>query len=320
MPTATADTVEYALFGTDLGAGGFSTFGDGSFPIRLPDSRLAWLFSDSGVKRTDGGVEFVHNQVVVESADGTTLQTYAGGTNDLPTSLIQSTTTGNFYWISSAFVENSSLQVFAHEYQSVPGSWPTDLRHTVLVALPLTGLKPPGTPWTVSAQPSAVTAAGLYVTWGHSVTKAGSYVYMFGDCEEPVVGWFPNYWCYLARVPVGQSHTASAWRFWNGTAWVSSVNSAVRIKHTDGTDIAQRIGHVVSYGGKWQALHIGIYDDKVQMMEGTFLQGPYAAPSPIYTVPSAEAGNVYLPRGVQDGTQLQIAYSRTNDRPNYARL
>ena len=307
-PIATADHHTWALFGQPAAPGHWVT-GDGSYPVALPDGRVAWLFGDSLVRRADGGDTFVHNTIVVQDDDGR-LHTLAGGSSTQPADLIPPVQPGTWLWPASGFVEYGRLLVFAEEFTAPAGASGEQSFHATnrryLVPFQLPDLRA-GAPRPVYDGP---------VAWGHAVLVSGGDVYVYGNLQRD--GW--TNLTYLARFRLGQS--AGYWQFWDGSRFSPNLLAATPLRGPDGSPLVAKLASVIPYpsptpdtAGGVAALTIDPFGTTIDLRVAAYPQGPWSAKHTLYTV---REDRPYLPRARAraDGV-VQLAYSVADSRPRY---
>ncbi len=309
FPFATADHRTWELFGRTAGPGSWVA-GDGSYPVALPDGRVAWLFGDSRVRRADGTDALVRNSIVVQDRHGR-LRTVAGGSAAAPTDLIAPLQPGTWLWPTGGFVEGGRLMVFAEEFSRPLGPaaggsgdgfqfQATDRRYLVSFQLP--GL--------IGGTPRA--AYGGPVAWGHAVLTSGRDVYVYGNLERD--GW--TNLTYLARFPLGRSD--GYWQFWDGRGFGPDPLAAAPLQGPGDTALVAKLGSVIPQpdpGGRFAAFTINPFGSTIDLRIASAPQGPWSASHTLYAIPEQHP---YLPRAHVDGSgTVQLAYSVADSRPRY---
>jgi hypothetical protein len=302
LPAVTPDLGTWKLFGRPPAPGGWVA-GDGSYPVQLPDRRVAWLFGDSLVRRADGSQVLVHNAIVVQGRSGR-LRTLAGGTAAEPSDLIPPQQPNTWLWAGSGFVDRGRLLVFAEEFTGTGDGrsfQATNRRYLVPFRLP--DLQP-GTPRPVYDGP---------VAWGHAVLASGGWVYVYGNLERD--GW--TNLTYLARFRSGGSD--GYWQFWNGRGFGPDPLAAAPVQRRDGGALAAKVGSVIPWpeagGGGFAALTIDPFGTTIDLRVAAAPQGPWSASHVLYTIPERHS---YLPRArTTSGGAVVLSYSVADDRPRY---
>lgn len=287
--TLVRDPVEEARW-SHVGGGWLG--GDGSYPVRLPDGRVAWLFGDSYVRAPDGSRRLVHGSMVAESAGGLA-RAGSTGTGDL----IPVVVPGTVVWPSAGFVEGGRLRVFGEEVDVGGGGFvSTGRRYLTTFSLP--GLVRVGDP--------APTYSGG-TSWGHAALATSAYVYVFGNLQ--VSGWVNR--TYLARFPLGGS--AGPWQFWDGRVFQPDpVGAAAEDAATGGLLDAKLASVVRLADGRLAAYTIAPFGSAVQVRTASSPTGPWGAPRTALRLSAADASaGAYLPRLLRSGSGVRGAYSVT---------
>ncbi len=198
---------------------------DGSIPVKLPDGRTVWLFSDTYIGKVgpygliDSHAPLVHNSFVVQT--GACFQPLMGGAPLARSELIPNPSANQWYWPASGIVDGSSLQVFLWHMQSTGGGG--GLNFNVLdmsvatFSLPSLQLQSV-TPLTFadSSRPYGATAMA-------GPGPDGTDVYLYGTNQRDD---------YVARAPLGQETTSSAYKFWTGSTWSAAPTDATSMQWT----------------------------------------------------------------------------------------
>jgi hypothetical protein len=302
LPAVTADLGTWKLFGRPPTPGGWVA-GDGSYPVQLPDRRVAWLFGDSLVHRADGSNMIVHNAIVVQDRSGR-LRTLAGGTAAEPADLIPPVQPNTWLWAASGFVDHGRLMVFAEEFTGAGDGQrfqATNRRYLVPFQLPDLDR---GTPRPVYDGP---------VAWGHAVLVSGGWVYVYGNLERD--GW--TNLTYLARFRPGGAD--GYWQFWNGRGFGPEALAAAPIGRRDGGELVAKVASVIPWpqsgGGGFAALTIDPFGTTIDLRVAPAPQGPWSASHVLYTIPERHS---YLPRArTTTSGAVVLSYSVADDRPRY---
>ncbi|HEV8653048.1 MAG TPA: hypothetical protein VG276_27575 [Actinomycetes bacterium] len=299
--------------------------GDGSYPVRLPDGRTAWLFGDSfiGAEAARPGPAsragprstlparpgLVRNAVVVQ--DGTRLTTLLGPADPAsgkPRALLRpGGEPGAWYWPAGGFVEDGRLRVLVHEFR--PGAEPDGFEWTGrnrIVTLGLPSLAQLGD------APLYGRASGSEVQWGVAVLEEADYTYLYG--VRDLGGPFHVKHTHLARFPHGGSH--GFWRFWDGAGWSPSPSASAALVGVPGpggpvplTGIA---GSVVKLGAGYVLLAIPDFGTAIEARRSCSPVGPWGPPRRLYDIPELRRPSgerAYLARAYPDGDSLLVAYS-----------
>jgi len=204
--------------------------GDYGGSVMLPNGKTLWVFGDTiiGPAGAAKGNAATHNSaILVEKGCASILTGALVNKKDTawvnPTGSLDVPNVDDYYWLNTPFMDGSTLRIFlGHLYNDANGFHPigADLAtYTISNGVPKLSsiVKTPGS-----------AGYGKTPAWGSGVVSSGGYNYIFGSLNknEPYV--FGHYY-YLARVPVGSTTSQSAWRFWNGSTWVTSQTAATPI-------------------------------------------------------------------------------------------
>jgi hypothetical protein len=227
--------------------------GDGVSAIRLNSSQLAWFFSDTylGPASPTGGFShlsgFMHNSLVVQTKTGagSTFVTLTGGgacpgpgrpgdaapvVGPPPTA---SGVSADRYWEEDGIRTGGTIVKFYNHY--LGGTVPYVPDGTVIATFGVGKLGSAGQAHQYGgvARPDLITlptytppAGGTPILWGASLLRTGNTVYIYGT-QSPKLS-APGHLLYLARVPVSQLTTFSAWRFYAGAGTWSAAQSDAR--------------------------------------------------------------------------------------------
>jgi hypothetical protein len=227
--------------------------GDGVSAIRLNSSQLAWFFSDTylGPASPTGGFShlsgFMHNSLVVQTKTGagSTFVTLTGGgacpgpgrpgdaapvVGPPPTA---SGVSADRYWEEDGIRTGGTIVKFYNHY--LGGTLPYVPDGTVIATFGVGKLGSAGRghqyggvarPDLITLPSYTPTAGGTPILWGASLLRTGNTVYIYGT-QSPKLS-APGHLLYLARVPVSQLTSFSAWRFYAGAGTWSAAQSDAR--------------------------------------------------------------------------------------------
>ena len=230
--------------------------GDGVSAIRLNPTQLAWFFSDTylgpagptiGFSRLSG---FLHNSVVVQTTTrpGSTFVTLTGGgactglngragRGDAAPVVgappAGSVVPADRYWEEDGLRTGGTVVKFYNHY--LGGSVPFIPDGTAIATFPVSQLSGEGRghEYGAVARPDLTTlptytppGGGTPILWGASLLRQGNTVYVYGT-QSPNLS-APGRVLYLARVPVSQLTTFSAWRFYAGAGTWSAAQADSR--------------------------------------------------------------------------------------------
>ncbi len=269
-PDPAALDAEWAAYSDRSGCADWAG-GDGVSAIRLNSSQLAWFFSDTylgpagpaiGFRRISG---FVNNSVVIQSTAGdasTFVTATGGGACGAPgqpghaTSVVAASAapggSGDRYWDEDGLETGGTVVKFYNRY--LAGSFPFVPAGTVIAAFGAGQLSSAGhgpqygavvRPAIVALPSYSPSAGGTPVLWGAALLRAGPEVYVYGT-QTPAAGataaWdtaVPGRQLYLARVPVSQLTTFSAWRFYAGAGrWAAGQQNAQPVQPGSGLSLS----------------------------------------------------------------------------------
>jgi hypothetical protein len=193
--------------------------GDQAATVALPGARTLWLFGDTvtGYRDAAGGYApgwaLRHNSLLLQ--DGGCVRTVE---TDLPE------TRDAWYWPAAGVVDAGRLEIFA--MRAVRSSAAFGFRITGM-ALAEYDLVADGTPVLRSLHPlpSAPSTATDVTLWGQGVLDYGSEVYVYGtrgDTPHRALGRA----LFVARVPAGSVADSAAWRYFDGSRFVSDAAHA----------------------------------------------------------------------------------------------
>ena len=227
--------------------------GDGVSAIRLNSSQLAWFFSDTfigpagptiGISQLSG---FAHNSVVIQTTTGrvSTFVTMTGGRactgpgrpgNALPVvgppPLVHHRGPADPYWEEDGIDTGGAVVKFYNHYKA--GLQPYVPVGTLIAVFPVSQLSSAGRgpQYGAVARPRLIPlpsytppAGGAPILWGAALLQVGHMVFIYGT-QSPDVS-VPVRVLYLARVPVSQLTSFSAWRFYTGAGrWAAGQRNA----------------------------------------------------------------------------------------------
>lgn len=251
--------------------------GDGVSAIRLNSSQLAWFFSDTylgpagptiGFSRLSG---FLHNSVVVQTTTGpgSTFVTLTGGGactglngrvgRGDAAPVVGAPPDGNTvpadrYWEEDGIRTGGTVVKFYNHY--LGGTVPFVPDGTVVATFGVSQLSATGRghQYGAVARPDLIQlpsytppAGGTPILWGASLLRAGNTVYVYGT-QSPNLS-APGHLLYLARVPVSQLTSFSAWRFYAGGGTWSAAQSDARSLQPPGSRATVASGFSVVRAG-----------------------------------------------------------------------
>lgn len=206
--------------------------GDSGHSVKLPNGKVLWLFGDTFVRdatQSQGGV-FINNAAILTDQGCATALTGPADASGNPTSWIKPVgsfdlpAVNDYYWNSTAYVEDTTLYVFLlHMVNDASGF------HTIgtdIASFDVSGATPQlqalfKTPGSTNGE--------VLPTWGTAIMPATGYLYVYGRTYTPGPFVFGHNH-YIARVPKGKKVTnPGAWQYWNGKSWVNNQAKATII-------------------------------------------------------------------------------------------
>ena len=198
---------------------------DQSASTLLPDGRTLWAFGDTflGAQGADGayatGVRMVHNSLLLQDRGCLTAVPGRAGAE-----LVPNAANGDFYWPSTAVLDNGKLVVIAARTRRVPTAPGFE---GVGFEAAVFRLPSGGAPVFERMAPLPSTSSGeQWAQYGAAALATGGFTYAYAN--RKVTGYLIfGKAVTVARVPVGQLLHLAAWRYWNGRAWVADKAAAV---------------------------------------------------------------------------------------------
>jgi hypothetical protein len=205
---------------------------DGIYSVALPNSRTAWLFSDTwtGIikegRRTSP--RMINNSVAITERSGPARFYYPANASGQAASLFTPPDGRGWYWPVAPVLENGVLRVFAWRIEKAEGGGAF-------------GFKAFGTALAEIDNPADAPAAwrprwrdlpapqNPATFWGSSALVHQGHTYLYGYTENGGKGLDFQRFMILARVPVGMLADVSAWRYYRKGEWVTDASQAERL-------------------------------------------------------------------------------------------
>ncbi|MEU5881929.1 DUF4185 domain-containing protein [Spirillospora sp. NPDC047279] len=278
----------FTRYATDNGRVDDWTGADGTYSTRLPDGRLAFVFSDtflgkvnadgsrSPVIEEGGTTPFLNNTFVIK--DGGKLTTVTGGTKDAPKAIMPPRDKDHWYWAGDAVTAGGKVQATYQEYERFgPGIWDWRWSRNVLAQFSPKRLNKPTS---VTQLPSS-----KGISWASWIERAGRTIYVYGVEDKGNTKYM-----HLARVR-GNS-LKGTWEFAKGDGtWSRKEADSARIM--DG--VANE--YSVSRLGRGYVL---ITQDTTELFSTRIVayyscdqDGPFTGKTTIYTTPETGATGSY---------------------------
>jgi hypothetical protein len=308
-PHAAPDQSLNSLLANQFGPGWVG--GDSTYSTKLPDGRIAFVFSDTliGTAQADGTASvtgMAHSSELVGALPNL-VPDYSGNFH-APQSLIPDTSNSSGIWETGAtYTEGADQMIFVNEYTGPSGI--LTLSYTGQSGIADMSVPSNGLPTTKSV---TLLPKDPDTTWGSALVSTGGYLYVYGaDLDRA------NHSVYgmkVGRVPLGQSTDVGAWTYWDGSQWVADESQAVVVQ-----TLNNLTGVVANPNGKG---FIGVsipsgllHDTTVDLAYANSPVGPWTAPEPIYVIPEIRqySGEMaYFPTFHQElasSDQLVVSYN-----------
>lgn len=274
------------------------TGGDNDKSVILPDGNVAWIFNDSFSSTLNsfysnirGGSSLPRNALVHQI--GTNLVWKNNGNNPyfLPSHVNDTQMPLNpngLYWIAGGIAESNKLFVLLNGLNNSP---------LTNVCMAVATLSLPN--MTLDGVVTNLTSPGTD-NFGDLVRGDDGYYYIYNGAK-------------VARVPAGQLAVDSAWRYWNGSAWVTdhtqSTNASASLPNFQGWSIT-RLGT-----SNYVAVYKPVLSVSIYAQFAPTPMGPWSNGTLLYTADvEGEQGifNVYMPNicaGTDSNGVYTIGYS-----------
>ena len=256
--------------------GGGWTGADGTYSVRLPDGRIAWLFSDTFLGTVNGhsrptNSPFVHNSIVVQDGDSFSTLVSPG-----PAAEIIPIEGPGFYWLGDGIVENGELLVFALRFDAAPLPFAfqqlgVDIARFSLPSMTLTGIE---------RAPQAFQPAPAPVSFGSAVMSDVAYDYVYGSEDLHAEKYL-----HVARAPAGHLLDGT-WEYFGPLGWTTMAQLSSRLLGGIANELS--VSHIGSrYVLVTQDHSIGA---DIMVSYAVAPEGPWSAPVPVYTAPEVGQG------------------------------
>lgn len=286
LPQASINHSWSKLFAGQAGPGWIG--GDSTYSARLPDGRLAFVFSDTLIGTADQNGKSTltgmpRNSMLVGSLEK--LVPAYSGNYQAPKSLIPEPAKDKWFWAFATYVENGRQLVFVNEFDAsnMFGHF-TGTNAIAVMNVPEGEL--PQFSHLVPLPKDAKTA------WGRAIVPDGNFVFVYGTNHDAASGAFHG--MKIARIPKGKMVSVEAWQYWDGADWVSNSQNAIVVKTFNELDGVMK--QPVRMGNGYMAVSIpfGVFDDTVlQLSFACNPQGPWSKPETIHTLPEITGPNAY---------------------------
>jgi hypothetical protein len=220
--------------------GGGWTGSDIDYSIPLPNGEVFWPMGDTFIDPVDPADSthptryhtnpgLLSSSIFVSTGQGTTAPTYTNTLYNIsggyPVPYYPAVNDSVRRWSKDGVYYNNKIYaaIFVNQATGSGGAF---------------GVKLVRTDWAVINYP-ALTVASIQtgststsVIYGSSVMIDSSYIYIYG-AENVVTDTSALNYMHVARVPL--SSPTSAWTYYNGSSWVSSASSSVRLQGSSGS-------------------------------------------------------------------------------------
>lgn len=253
---------------------------------RANNGQTYWLFGDTilGTRNElnggyNPGWKMVANSILLES-NGVLFGATAGSP------AVPNADNGDRYWIQGMFEANGFIYCQCARVRNAEGGLGFQPYGAELAKFQmelngrLTFLKMIATPGT--GIPEAMGSSAIQ--WTRDVVVDGGYVYVFGDTLTGIA--FSPKASFVSRVAASEIEDPEAWRFWNGSAWVTDVTDSAAI-------LPDMISSVRQYSGKWIVLYkpFAGFGDQVWAKIASAPQGPYGSSQMLFSSPGGSVSN-----------------------------
>jgi hypothetical protein len=279
-PTATRDPFLNGIISGQRGPGWIG--GDASYSTRLPDGRVAFVFSDTliGTARSNGTAAITgltHSSELVGRLPNL-VSDYAGSYRAPGRALIPDSSGRADTWQTAGTSTVGSNQlIFVNEFKPPPnGIFDTFLGRSgiAVMVVPAGGLPSFSSIVPLPTDPDT--------EWGNAVMQTGGYLYVYGSdidwSTDTILGMK------VARVATDLSLDTNEWTYWSGSAWVGDESNAADVPTTNqltgvtpDPDGSGFIG--VSVPGGLET------DHTVDLSYAVSPEGPWTKPRPVYPIP-----------------------------------
>ncbi len=284
--------------------------GDATFSIALPNQKTLWLFGDSfiGIANPDSsiapGASFIRNCAVLQTGDS--MQALFGGTFSNPTEFAPSVKPDSAWlWPEHGLVENDTLKIFFSEFVDATGPAGFNFKYNSLFL---------GRYTYPDITLVDLTRLPYYdfngVCYGNSVLVENGYTYIYGRKESDTIYHIP--YPHVARAVAG--NLAGPWEFFDGSNWVSSAESSVKICSVP---VSQQFG-VFKLNSKYVLLSQEIwFSAKIQSFTAEFVHGPYGSKKVLYQTPILYSNtftyNAFPHVQFNEDDKLLVSYNSNGD-------
>ena len=247
--------------------------GDNDNSVLLPDSSVAWIFSDSYLGNPDAHSNIISNNTIINNLivheQNDQYTSVFGGTSSSPQSLF-SPGNGNVFWNSGGVVDGNKLKVLLIEIGNG-----TYQQKTYIGTLSLPGLQVQGqveSSYHGANSPNTMFQDGTY-----------NYIYL-----SEHVGTFENY-SQVARVPVGSLNATTEWEFYkNDNTWSTGYTNVKRIISGVEAGSVRKLGT-----GNYVMSAVPNLSSELAVWFAPAPEGPWTNKHVVYNIPQEEGVLAY---------------------------
>lgn len=249
--------------------------GDNDVSVKLPDGRVAWIFSDSFLGWPNPNENYlrestmINNLMVLEDENGN-LTSYYQGTQSSPSALAPAPP-GSVNWIGDGIIEDGKLKVMYNEWKGLDFN-----NRAAVVVFTLPDL--------VKGRTTIPSYSGSDIP--NALLKEDDYIYIYTE-QRP--GGFTRY-TRIARVPTGKLDSNSTpWEFYTSSGtWDTDITKAFRIVNSPGCSV-RKLGE-----GNYVMSGVPNLSNEFALWFSETPWGPWGHKTVIYRMPKEEGVLFYL--------------------------
>lgn len=247
------------------------TGGDGAYSLRLPDGRSLWLWGDSFLdtvfsNRTRPVQGFIHNQMVTTDSLGGNFTTYFGGTKASPKAYFEASNANQYYWPTSAFVNQQKNKVYVMMVKIKPATGGFKIVGTDVATLDYPSLKIKG---------MKKFYVGDFIDWSSTTMDNGDgYIYLYG-----VEGTKYNKYIHVARTSaVNPFQTVE---YFDSTNWTTDIAKSARVQG----GVSESFSVFKNNGGYYLVSQANLLSEDIYIWNAVSPTGPFYNKRFLYTTP-----------------------------------
>lgn len=287
-------------------------FGRDGGAAALVGGKIVWAFGDTFIsKHAADGSYYRSNTASASSRDNPTATTDSLDSNGVPLPMIAFTSSEQHYNDSTGDPNNRIAVWPSHIIPNSDGSG--TVLYINLYVHPNFNLQGIGI-GTAHLAPGSTVATrnpGLLFPFPEPSFEDGGeadgYVYLYGNLRGVSQTAYA-----VARAPIAQATTRSAYRFWDGSTWNADVSKAAKVVDVPGSP-------TFSYNaflGSYILVHSAAFSNDIVLHTASSAQGPWSGPITIATGLAPASGNFdYTGRehpelSSNGGQSIVVSYSR----------